>query len=101
MHSPIGFRTAFIALPAAAFIVAMLAGCTQDPMSQSGTSWHENNVVWQDLAAQVADRHDLVAGHGSDTFLAEPLVAPIVAWSTAKPVAPVASETSLSSLAAP
>jgi type IV pilus biogenesis protein CpaD/CtpE len=102
MHSPLRFRRVFIILPVTTFVAAMLSGCAQGRMSQSNGSWHESNVVWQNLAAQVADSHDLVAGHGDNLLMAEPLVAPIVAWSNTKPAAPtVAPETSLSNLAAP
>lgn len=92
----------FLVIPLAACVVAMVSGCAQNSSFQSGGSWHEDNVVAQDLAAQVANKQDLFRGHGQTALPSQALVGAITSWETAMPpVAAPATAASLNNLNAP
>ena len=57
-----------IALIALAGAAALLAGCaSNDPFAQPG-NWHENDAPMHNIAVELVNPHDLVAGHGDASF---------------------------------
>jgi hypothetical protein len=47
--------------------LALCAGCNATDPYQRASLWQPDGVVQGDMAAMVADPHDLVAGHGPDS----------------------------------
>lgn len=70
------FRLALLALAGAG-----LSGCQGHRLpSVAGSTWRPTGVVQSDLEAQLADRHDLIRGRGTDLIPASIVLPGIEAW---------------------
>lgn len=77
-------RPALLRLALPLLAAAGLAGCQGRSGLDLGSSWRPTGVVQADLAAQLADPHDLVRGRAADAVPAAIVVPAVTAWMSGK-----------------